>query len=226
MIKRKMIKNIVFLPGWSFTAGIWKVQAEYFASLGFNIISCEPEDIAYCLKNIEINKSVFVAWSLGWFKLAAALQKEKTLPCAVVVVSGAIKFKGSLLRLIIRDFKKDAESLLVNFNQWLFTDKERVNSGAFRELNFISSNRISNQDKLLADLLFLRNISLDNYLSCFSNVSVLLIAGRYDAICPLDATVELGRRLPRAEFKILDTGHIPFITKADEFNKIIEKSIF
>jgi pimeloyl-ACP methyl ester carboxylesterase len=57
------------------------------------------------------------------------------------------------------------------------------------------------------------------------NTPILLIAGKEDIICPLDESVKLSNALSKSKIEIMDTGHIPFLTKIGEFNKIVERYI-
>ncbi|MEK6715172.1 MAG: alpha/beta hydrolase [Candidatus Omnitrophota bacterium] len=219
-----MIKNIVFLPGWSFSAGIWERQKDYFSRLGFNIILCQLEDLGECLKAIELEETIFIAWSLGWFRLLDILKDKKSLPQAIVGISAAIKFKNSLIRLIIQSFKKNHKKLLTDFDSWLFSERENKSANFNKWNELILRYKIKARDSLLEDLLFLENIDLTPYLHRF-NTPILFIAGKEDIICPLDESVKLSNALSKSKIEIMDTGHIPFLTKSGEFNKIVERYI-
>lgn len=216
-----MLKNIVFLPGWSFKADIWREQKDYFSRLGPKIILCEPRDLENCLKNIKLEETVFIAWSLGWFRLLELLKDSASLPRAIIGVSSAIRFKKPLIRLIIREFQKEEQKLLSDFNTWLFSEQERK-SAQFNKWNkFVLSCRITDKNRLLADLFFLKSIDLGGYLGKF-NIPIFLISGREDRIFPLGEALRLKESLPKAEITIMDAAHMPFLTKGDDFNGVLE----
>lgn len=219
-----MIKNIVFLPGWSFKPDIWQRQKDYFARLGFNIILSDPENLNECITKIKLPESVFIVWSLGWFKLLSLLKDVKVFPSLIVAVASSVQFKKSLIRLIIRRFNKDRRILLEDFNRWLFSEEERLSLTFNQEWDFILRNRINDSQRLYNELLFLQDIDLSNCLVNF-HIPVLLISGSKDLICPLDETMRLKRYLPQAEIQIMDSGHMPFLTQMNRFNEIVREYI-
>lgn len=212
--------NLIFLPGWSFKAKIWRRQGDYFSRLGFKVILCELENLEECLKNVSLSKSVFIAWSLGWFRMADILSGRES-PLAVVGVSAGVKFKKPLIRLIRRQFEKGPDKLLTDFNTWLFSEAEKktVNFATWNDA--VLKNRLADKKKMRADLLYLANVDLSQQLAGF-NTPTLLIAGKDDAICPLDEALELSRVLPNAKTEIMHTSHLPFLTKEAEFNRLLE----
>lgn len=215
-----MIERIVFLPGWSFKAQVWAEQEKYFSGLGFRAILCELEELDGYIKSTKLEETVFIAWSLGWFKLLDILKSSPSLPCAIVGVSAAIKFKKSLLRLMIQEFKKDHGRVLLDFESWLFSLEEK-GSPIFAILNrLISQARINDKERLLMDLLFLQAIDLEDFLSTL-HLPVFLVSGNKDIICPIDETVHLNSVLPDSQIKVMEAGHIPFLTSSAEFNRCI-----
>ncbi|MDP1853140.1 MAG: alpha/beta hydrolase [Candidatus Omnitrophota bacterium] len=215
-----MVKTIVFLPGWSFKAQIWAGQEKYFSELGFRTILCELEELDGYIKSTRLEETVFIAWSLGWFRLLDVLKSSFSLPCAIVGVSAAIKFKKSLLRLMIQEFKKDHRKALSDFDSWLFSPEEKDSSG-FGILNgLIAQSRINDKERLLRDLLFLKALDLEGFLTTF-RLPVFLVSGNKDIICPIDEAMHLKPVLPDSQIKVMEAGHIPFLTSSAEFNHCI-----
>jgi len=169
-----------------------------------------------------LEESVFVAWSLGWFKLLSVLKDAPHLPRAIVGVGAGVRFRKPLMRLVIRSFQKDAAKLSEDFASWLFSAEEKSSPNFNAGWSFILRNRQDVRENLWEDLLFLQDVDLSGYLGNF-NIPVLLISGTDDVVCPLDEAVELKRRLPEAELEFIEAGHVPFLTKRDEFNEITGK---
>jgi pimeloyl-ACP methyl ester carboxylesterase len=215
----KSIENIIFLPGWSFKASIWERQSAYFSSLKYNVTICELESLTERLKNIKLEKTILVAWSLGWFKLINELEKCCFLPRAIIGVASSLRFRPSLIHLIIRRFEKDVHSLFYDFDSWLFTSRERQNL-TYKDKQFLSKNRISSKHKLLEGLLFLKHIDLSKILPKL-DIPILLISGREDIITPLDEAVKINYILPNSQLEIMNTGHMPFLTQEEEFNQLV-----
>lgn len=215
-----MVKTIVFLPGWSFKAQIWAQQEKYVSGLGFRAILCELDELDSYIKNNRLEETVFIAWSLGWFRLLEVLKKSSSLPCAIVGVSAAIKFKKSLLRLMIHEFKKEPRKMLSDFENWLFSQEEK-DSPAFAILSaLIPRARINDKERLLKDLLFLKDADLEGALTVF-RPPVFLVSGNKDIICPLAEAVLLNSALGNSQIKVMEAGHAPFLTSSAEFNRSI-----
>jgi len=219
-----VFKNIIFLPGWSFKAGIWQRQKEYFFKCGTNVLLCDLEKLKDCLDSIDISRTVFIAWSLGWFKLVDYLSAKKQMPSALIGVAPALCFQKPLVRRIIQSFKKDPDALLSSFDGWIFSPKEKISAEFFRQCDFLKKNRQDDNEELLKYLFFLKDIDLSG---CFDGFTapVLLISGKEDIICLSKEARMLREHIPHAVIEEMDAGHLPFLTNSEAFNAAIHNFI-
>lgn len=215
-----MPQDIIFIPGWSFNAGVWQRQKEYFSLLGFNTFFYESDDLDNVVRNIDLSRVIFAVWSLGWYKLLVALRNARVLPKAIIGVSCGITFNRSLLRLVMRNFNKNPTRLLLDFDSWLFSKKEKTREEYSLWQDFILRYRINDNDKLLRDLIFLEKIDASHILPD-PKITVFLISGSGDTISSPQEALKLKGRLPKSECCMFDCGHAPFLTEEKEFNRIV-----
>lgn len=224
-----MVTDLVFIPGWSFRATIWQRQRDYFSNLGFKVKLCDLDGLENLLAKIKLTDTIFVAWSLGWYKLLSLLKVSLHMPKAIIGISCASRFRPSLIRLLARDFNKDSVIFLERFDSWLFSPYDTARKNFSDLKGFISSNRIVDSAYLLEGLSFLRAACYFDGLA-ESKTNFFLLNGREDLICPVDGVLSLKKYLPAVEFTIFEnTGHIPFLTCENDFNRVllsyIKKSI-
>jgi len=102
-------RALVFIPGWTMTAEIWKEQIPYFASRGFHVFALDPRsqgqttktevgntylqhaaDLHAFLKALKIEHAALVGWSSGVAVLLEYLSSPETLqPEKLVLVDGS-----------------------------------------------------------------------------------------------------------------------------------------
>lgn len=102
-------RHLVFVPGWTMPAEVWKEQIPYFASRGFHIVAIDPRsqglttktdggntyqqqaaDLHALLKGLNIEHPILVGWSAGVTVLLEYVASPETLqPERLVLVDGA-----------------------------------------------------------------------------------------------------------------------------------------
>lgn len=102
-------RHLVFVPGWTMIAEVWREQMVYFSARGFHVIAIDPRshglttktdggntyyqqaaDLFVFLRTLDIPHPVLVGWSSGVSVLLEYLSSPEALqPEAVVLVDGA-----------------------------------------------------------------------------------------------------------------------------------------
>jgi non-heme chloroperoxidase len=100
---------LVFIPGWTMTADVWKVQIPYFAARGFRVIAMDPRsqglttktesgntyqqqaaDLHAFLQTLKIEHSYLVGWGAGVSVLLDYISSPEALkPEKMVFVDGS-----------------------------------------------------------------------------------------------------------------------------------------
>ena len=101
-------RNLVFIPGWTMTAEIWREQIPYFASRGFRVIAYDPRsqglttkteagntyqqhaaDLHAFLKTLNTQHADLVGWSAGVSTLLEYISSSEAIqPEHLVLVDG------------------------------------------------------------------------------------------------------------------------------------------
>jgi non-heme chloroperoxidase len=101
-------RNLVFIPGWTMTAEIWREQIPYFASRGFRVVALDPRsqglttkteggntyqqhaaDLHAFLKTLNMQHADLVGWSAGVVALLEYVSSSEAIqPDHLVLVDG------------------------------------------------------------------------------------------------------------------------------------------
>lgn len=99
-------RTLVFLPGWTLTAEVWREQIPYFSTRGFRVLALDPRshglttktekgntysqqaaDLRAFLQSLKIEHSYFVGWASGATVLLEYISSSETfLPEKMVFV--------------------------------------------------------------------------------------------------------------------------------------------
>jgi non-heme chloroperoxidase len=102
-------RTLVFIPGWTMTADVWREQIPYFTSRGFRVIALDPRshgetsktdtgntyqqqaaDLYEFLDNLDIEDASLIGWSSGVVALLEYISSPEALqPDAIVLVDGS-----------------------------------------------------------------------------------------------------------------------------------------
>jgi non-heme chloroperoxidase len=102
-------RTLVFIPGWTMPAEVWRDQIGYFSSRGFRVIAFDPRsqgmttkteignsyyqhaaDLHQFLKNLKIEHSYLIGWDAGVLTLLEYISSpETTKPEKMVFVGGS-----------------------------------------------------------------------------------------------------------------------------------------
>lgn len=232
-----MAMTLVFIHGWATSPEIWQRQKEHFAK-DYEVILPDisgAHDIreAACLVNNSIKDRkdfVLIGWSLGWMVALELLKnlldesEPRILPKGLAAVNSTPKLvdDGYLgagpakthLAKMIRDCKRNPKKAFEDFYKSTLTDIGKTVLSSIKPKG-------SDYDKLIYGLYILRDCDYRDFLIKI-HIPALLIAGVNDTICPQEASAYIHKRIEGSQLKILDSGHIPFIERAEEFNGLVE----
>ncbi|OGX23322.1 MAG: hypothetical protein A3J51_03565 [Omnitrophica WOR_2 bacterium RIFCSPHIGHO2_02_FULL_45_21] len=229
-----MVKTLVFIHGWASSPAIWQGQIEYF-SKNYEVISPDisaAKDIreaAGSVNNSLKDKKDFIliGWSLGWLVILELLKNFNISPQGLVAVNSTPKLidDGYLglglskthLAKMIRDCKRNPKKTFEDFYKNTFSDIGKTMLKGVKLKN-------SDYEKLIYGLYILRDGDYRDFLKAI-DIPTLLITGTRDSICPKEASTYMHKMIEGAQLKVLDSGHIPFIEKDEEFNGLVEDFI-
>ncbi len=229
-----MVKALVFIHGWASNPGIWQKQKEYFSKdyeVALPDISGAKDigEAAHILSNSVKGKEdfVFIGWSLGWLVALELLKSSKINPKGLVAVNSTAKYAAdgylpvgptaTHLAKMIRDCKRNPRQTFESFYKSMLSD---IGRDAF------SNVKIKNIDynKLYYGLYILSGCDYRDFLKAIC-IPALIIAGDRDAVCPKEASVYMHKMIEGSRLKILDSGHMPFVEKENDFNLSVEDFI-
>jgi pimeloyl-[acyl-carrier protein] methyl ester esterase len=166
-----------------------------------------------------------VGWSMGGMM---ALEWARSVPdCvrgvfAIGVTDQFIRSPRSpdgwderVLRRMERRLPDDPAQVLADFDRRMFSPAEEKAGWPDRWCQSYRNQQQPDVSGLLVGLDYLRRLSfLDSPLP----VSVFLLHGEDDSICPVSGARRLARTLPKAELTVWkDAGHLPFWTQPERF---------
>ena len=179
------------------------------------------------LKNINL-----VGWSMGGMIAIDFVSQYPEYVKKLVLVSAPAKFVASedydagishaVMRGFINKFRKSSVRMLGNFASLILKNADFKKD----DLNLIKqSSRISDKSKALQDLLLLRDCDMREKLR-FVTVPTLIIHGKKDMVCPYACADYMHSKIKNSVLHAFeDTGHIPFVTKHEKFNILLDEFV-
>lgn len=238
---------VLFIHGWSFDGSIWLKQIDDFLSSYRVVILDLPghghsdykketdliKDISFIVRELNLGKVNLVGHSFGGFlSLKLALQYPELIK-NLVLIGAPAKFMSSKdysFGLREKEISKlrsflleDYPDILLVFMRWLFTAQERKRK-EFREVwNVLSKRKIWPQKEAMAD--FLSIIEKDEVRENLKGLKIptLIISGESDPICRAESMHYLGEQIKNSKVELFKgCGHLPFLTKFEEFNSLVK----
>ena len=229
---------VIFVHGWGLSGGIWSCQSG-LASICRMIVpdlrghgrSSAPDngysfsrfaaDLAELADFLSLDKVLLVGWSMGVQIALQTLPLMRSRLSAMILISGTPKFTSEggyryglpaseirgLQLLLKRDLKKGQRGFIDN----MLAPGE--NSDGIEEPPLSLQGAIKS-------LQTLENSDLRDMLSLV-DLPVLLIHGSKDRICLHDSSRYMVESLSNGRLVTIEgAGHIPFLTRAEEFNAV------
>ncbi|HYK87503.1 MAG TPA: alpha/beta hydrolase [Acidobacteriota bacterium] len=148
-------RNLVFMPGWTMPAEVWREQIPYFSARGFRVIAFDPRsqgqttktdggntyqqqaaDLHAFLKALSLKDAILVGWSEGVAVLLEyASSSEAVLPEKVVLVDGSPMgykegdYPGGMTiqqaRSVLLSFQEDRAKATDKFVRGMFSGRQQ-----------------------------------------------------------------------------------------------------
>jgi non-heme chloroperoxidase len=147
-------RTIVFVPGWTMTAEVWREQIPYFASRGFRVLAIDPRshgqttrtdegntyqqqaaDLNAFVRTLKVRRPILVGWSAGVLVLLEYVSSsEAEQPERLVLVDGGVlglkeaDYPGGMTmqqaRSIVLSFQEDRAKATDQFVQGMFKARQ------------------------------------------------------------------------------------------------------
>lgn len=180
---------------------------------------------------------VGVGWSLGGQILLEITAKNPDLFKAIILVATSPCFVAKknfpygqppgVAKRMLKDIKKDFFKTMKRFYPLNFTKEELASSDAAWFLEYYCEKRCVafHRDSIAKSLEALLAYDIRKDLSGIK-IPALVIQGNKDQVCPPAASAYLAENLPHAKVETFDdTGHAPFLTRPQEFNRVVKRFI-
>jgi pimeloyl-[acyl-carrier protein] methyl ester esterase len=227
------MKTLLLLHGWGAAGTIWQRQVEAFSGSEAKVLTptfpaWDAAWLAGFLQELPLAETVAVGWSLGGMLLLEALSHASSKPRGLVLVATPVSFcqrpdhpwgqPRAAVRALRKTVALDPRRGLTDFaGRCLAAGEENFRETILREFQPGQSGA-----DLAAGLDYLLKADLRPQLAQVPP-GATIIQGDRDAIVPLGQAEVLGQFLPKAQVvKIPGAGHAPFLTREEEFNKILQ----
>lgn len=237
-------RHLVFVPGLTMTAEIWKEQIPYFAARGFHVIALDlrshglttkteegntclqqAADLNAFLKKLNIERPILVGWSAGVIVLLEYVSSPEALqPEFLVFVDGFPALLGQpdypgrftieQGRSFLTSIQDDREKFADQFARAMF--KTRQAEILYKE---IITNSLKTPTGALISLFF--DAFLGDRRPALRRVpspTLVVVAAENRSLGEY-----MQSRIPRAKIEVVsDAGHALFLEKPQTFNQILE----
>ena len=234
---------LLFIPGWGMDESIWEYQIEYFkqnyrtiavslegdANASDDRLRVHTEHLLGIIKKSKLNNINLIGWSMGgMIAINFAFQYPEYVK-KLVLVSTPAKFVASedydagishaVMQSFINKFRKSPVRMLSNFASLISKNADLKKE----DLNLVKqSSNMSDKNRTLQNLLLLRDCDMREKLR-FVTVPTLIIHGKRDMVCPYACADYLHSKMKNSVLRAFENvGHIPFVTKCEEFNILLD----
>jgi pimeloyl-ACP methyl ester carboxylesterase len=230
------MNTLVLLHGWGAGGGVWKAQTAYFqdrvAVMTPTIPVWEAGWLAAFLEGLPLERCLLVGWSLGGMLLLEAWGRLHRQVAGGLVLTGTAPVfcrrpdypwgqPPGVVRAMRQALKKDPGRVLHDFADQCLAPGETGFAAQTREA-FASPAAPAT---LAAGLDYLLGQDLRPILPQVPPGAVI-IQGEADRIVPPAQARFLGDHLAGAKlFPLRGAGHLPFLTQAPVFNRILESCL-
>jgi pimeloyl-[acyl-carrier protein] methyl ester esterase len=230
------VNTLVLLHGWGATGRVWARQADYFQGrvtvLTPTIPAWEVGWFSEYLRGLPLPTCLLVGWSLGGMLLMEALSGQPGLRPGGLVLAGVAPVftrrpahpwgqPPAVVRAMRRALQENRRRVLEDFADRCLAPGE----AAFGSQTRAALASPASTATLAAGLDYLLQADLRPLLSG-SPRGTVIIQGQEDGIVDPAQARFLQGRLPGARLHQLpEAGHLPFLTQAAAFNRILEECL-
>jgi microsomal epoxide hydrolase len=237
-------RALIFIPGWTMTADIWREQIPYFSARGFRVIAMDPRshgstsktdtgntyrqhaaDLHALVQELQIEDSYLVGWASGVATILEYVSASETItPEKIVFVNGS---PGGLK---VDDYPgsitiKEAQRILFGFQD----DREKTTERLVRDFFSAQQPEWLIKDLVKDSLKTPTAAAISLYMDYFigNRRSALMHVSAPCLIMTTSDTQAVGEymksQIARPELiTIEDTGSAIFLEKPQAFNQTVE----
>lgn len=235
--------KLIFIHGWATNSWVWRRQVEEFSE-EYDVTTVdlpghsgkdtwdEPTLKPAVQKILEIVNRIGIGWSLGGQVLLEAALNYPDLFKGIILVASSPCFvekkdfpygqPQGVVKRMLKDIKKDFSKAMERFYPLNFTGDELANNDAKRFLEYYKkTSETFHHPSIVKSLEALMAFDICENLKHIKTPA-LIIQVSEDSVCPASASAYLAKNLGNAKIETLrGAGHIPFLTRSEEFNKIV-----
>jgi len=228
--------TLVLLHGWGASGDAWQPQVAYFQDRARVLTPAFPVWeagwLSEYLRELPLNECVLVGWSLGGMLCAEAISSRRGGPIGGLVLVGVAPVftrrpdypwgqPPAVVRAMRRGVKNNPRQVLDEFAaQCLAPDEAGYSSQALAAFASPPAD-----ETLMSGLDYLLSRDLRPLLPGLPQGTVI-IQGQEDRIVPPAQGLILRDQLTKARlYDLPGAGHLPFLTQAPAFNRIIEECL-
>jgi pimeloyl-[acyl-carrier protein] methyl ester esterase len=228
--------TLVLFHGWGASSRVWEGQAAAFGGrltvLTPTVPAWKADYFSDFLQELPLRECVLVGWSLGGMLLLEALSRLTAPPPAGLVLVGVAPVftrrpdypwgqPPAVVRAMRRTLKTNPSQVLAEFAAQCLAPGEAASISQAREA-FAAPAAAGT---LAAGLDYLLHQDLRPLLPQVP-AGAVVIQGQEDRIVPPAQGRFLQEQLAGARLKLLaGAGHLPFLTQAAAFNRIVEECL-
>jgi pimeloyl-ACP methyl ester carboxylesterase len=208
---------LVFMHGWGTSSRVWKKQVEYFAAR----YKIETPDYSLNPGPWTLDP-ILIGWSYGGMRAIKVASRGPINVKALVLISCGAKFTDginpAIVKNLIRNLNRDFETTMRNCYGTFFSEEEAVFIDEFAKGQILPDKK-----ETVEQLDALVKLDLKENLHDI-NIPTIIIHGSKDEVFPVSAGILLHRNIKDSKLEIIkNAGHIPFYTRPQEVNEILER---
>lgn len=234
--------QLLFIHGWATNSTIWQHQIKEF-SKDYEVITANlpghggkdmwfESSLQPAVEKILLSTNfIGIGWSLGGQALLEAALNNPDLFKGIILVATSPCFvekkdfqwgrSKAVARRMLKDLKNDFTKTMERFYPLNFTEEELATDDATWFLSYYKEkSAMFHHDSIIKSLEALFSFDIRKGLNGI-RVPVLIIQGNEDNVCPSGASTYLANNISSAKIEIISAGHVPFLTRRKEFNKIV-----
>lgn len=246
-------RTLFFIHGWGYDSRVWMNQVEVFSDKFCvitadlrghgkskwlktdNLLDAFARDILTVCRRLKLKDINFIGWSLGCYVIFRLLEIAPQIFNSIALIGGTPRFlrgerfafglEEEKIELIRRRLERDFSGSLLHFRRSVFLEDE-IESADFQSLwDVLNEGPKPNKEALILGLEILERADFREEIKRLY-VPTLIVCGEGDSITPKGASEYMHKAIKDSKLAIMKgAGHAPFLTKPNEFNRILNRWI-